>query len=209
MGYVARHLPWQNMPQAEMKTTEKLLQCPHCPRSFRDERARKNHIKCSHPNGDKSGPGKGSSGKDPAISSAEKTFVCQHCKASAFGSARGLEDHIKAKHSGHTDIKPDWSKAAIGSHKEASETDDVIAQALSREAIGSCAVCGLVYYSPADETVHMVEFVPQPVVGNGAGSTVTKKYSCSHCEKGFKDTRAVRQHENFCSKRPDARRPSK
>ena len=208
-GYVARHLPWQNMPQAEIKTMESLLQCPHCPRSFRDERARKNHIKCSHPNGDKSGPSEVISGKDPGISSAEKTFVCQHCKTSAFGSARGLEDHIKAKHLGHTDIKPDWSKAAIGSQKEASEADDVDVQTLSREAIGSCGVCGLAYYSPADEASHMEEFVPQPVVGNGAGSAVAKKYSCSYCRKGFKDMRAVRQHENFCSKRPDAPSPSK
>ena len=207
--YVARHLPWQNIPQTEIKTEDSLLQCPHCARSFRDERARKNHIKCSHPNGDKSGPSEGNYGKDPAISSAEKTFVCEHCKASAFSSARGLEDHIKAKHFGHTDIKPDWSKAVIGSQKEASGTDAVDVQAHSREAIGSCGVCGLTYYSPADEAAHMVEFIPQPVVGNGAGSTVAKEYSCSYCKKGFKDTRAVRQHENFCSKRPDAPRPSK
>ena len=198
------------MPQTEIKTEDNLLQCPHCARSFRDERARKNHIKCSHPNGDKSGPSEGNYGKDPAISSAEKTFVCEHCKASAFSSAQGLEDHIKAKHSGHKDIKPDWSKAVIGSQKEASETDAVDVQALSREAIGSCGVCGLAYYSPADEAAHTVEFIPQPVVSHhGAGSTVAKEYSCSYCKKGFKDTRAVRQHENFCSKRPDAPRPSK
>ena len=29
-GYVARHLPWQNMPQTEIKTEDNLLQCPHC-----------------------------------------------------------------------------------------------------------------------------------------------------------------------------------
>ena len=208
-GYVARHLPWQNMPQAEIKTEDSLLQCPHCPRSFRDERARKNHIKCSHPNGDKSGLSEGTSGKHPAVLSEEKTFLCQHCKASPFGSAQGLEDHIKAKHLGHTDIKPEWSKAAIGCHKEASEADAVDVQALSRETIGICGVCGLAYYSPADEAAHMAEFVPQPVVGSGAGSTVAKKYHCSYCAKVFKDTRAVRQPENFCSKRPDDPRPSK
>ena len=113
---------------------------------------------------------------------------------------------MKAKHSGrHKDIKPEWSKAANSGHRENDEKEDADIQAPNREAIGSCNICGLTYYSPEDEPNHLVEFVPQPVVVNeGTSAVEPKQYLCSHCNKNFKDTRAVRQHENFCSKPPDS-----
>ena len=198
-GFVARHLPWQNMPIVE-ESKDNMLQCPHCPRSFRDERARKNHVKCSHPNG-------GGDASQTSISATPtgKEFVCQHCNISSFTSAQALSDHVKAKHSGkHTNIKPEWSKAANSGHRENGEKEYADIHAPNREAIGSCNICGLTYYSPEDEPNHLVEFVPQPVVVNSVESQgEAKKCKCSHCDKSFKDARAVQQHENFCSKRPN------
>ena len=200
-GHVARHLPWQNMPNVE-ESGDNMLKCPHCPRSFRDERARKNHIKCSHPNG-----GDGASQAITSATSVGETLPCQYCNISAFTSAQALSDHVKAKHSGkHTDIKPEWSKAAAssGHRKEGEMGEDTDIHTPTREAIGSCDICGLSYYSPEDEAAHLVEFVPQPVVvRKGESMAEAKRYKCLHCDKSFKDTRAVRQHENFCSKRPD------
>ena len=201
-GFVAHHLPWQNMPKVE-QSKDDMLECPHCPRSFRDERARKNHIKCSHPNG-----GEDVNGPRTSATAVGKAFACQHCNISAFTSAQALNDHIKAKHSGkHTDIKPEWSKAAILGNQESDNKDQVGEierggiDVPTREEIGSCDVCGLSYYSPEDEAAHLIEFVPQPVVVNGVETMAeAKKYKCSHCNKSFKDARAVQQHENFCSR---------
>ena len=198
--FVARHLPWQNMPNVE-ESKDDMLQCPHCPRSFRDERARKNHIKCSHPNG-----GGDASQTSVSVTPTGKTFACQHCNISSFTSAQALCDHVKAKHSGrHKDIKPEWSKAANSGHREnGGEKEDADIHAPSRETIGSCDICGKSYYSPEDEVAHLTEFVPQPVVVNSVESMAeVNKYQCSHCDKSFKDARAVQQHENFCSKRPN------
>ena len=200
-GHVARHLPWQNMTKVE-ESGDNMLKCPHCPRSFRDERARKNHIKCSHPNG-----GDDESQAITSATSVGKTLSCQYCNISAFTSAQALSDHVKAKHSGkHTDIKPEWSKAAAssGHRKEGEVGEDTDIHTPTREAIGSCDICGLSYYSPEDEAAHLVEFVPQPVVvRKGESMAEAKRYKCLHCDKSFKDTRAVHQHENFCSKRLD------
>jgi len=207
-GFIARHLPWQNMAM-EDERKEKLLSCPHCSRSFRDERARKNHIKCSHLHGADE-PSEIENGKGSTVSSSSvgKIFECKHCNVSAFTSAQALNDHVRAKHSGqHTDIKPEWSKAASlvgqgsGSKDLATGAAHIIAP--SREAIGSCNVCGLSYYDTSDEAAHLIEFVPQPFVDDRTSLAEAKNYRCSHCDKRFKDTRAVRQHENFCSKRPE------
>ena len=114
------------------------LRCPHCHKTFRDERGRKNHILCVHgyrsevvgaepstinhkkkmkkKKNAKNGTSSLSSPLEPSSSSP---LVCELCRATTKGSvnplrifpnARALQDHTIAKHSGrYTDIKPDWA----------------------------------------------------------------------------------------------------
>ena len=93
-------LPWfQNTK--EMQTSHRkqddrridmLFSCPHCDRTFREERSVKNHILSKHQNG------------------KQQKFECTFCKEPrVFDSEASLHDHQQAKHRGiHRTILPDW-----------------------------------------------------------------------------------------------------
>jgi len=216
--YVAPHLPWQELPRSHWVVVDGsaggMLQCPHCTKSFRDERARKNHVKCAHPDG---GPCTSTQGMGDATRNlAEEnttSFICAYCPAGGndngrmFSTAQGLADHIRAKHSAiHNEIKPEWARAtSVGKEEMGGGNDDRKDDADfpkdCPECIGSCDICCLKYYAEDEEAGHMIEFVPPPVVDGDGKSEIANAFRCPHCGKTFKDARAVKQHENFCSKR--------
>ena len=147
-------------------------------------------------------------------------FICVYCPAGdndngddtrtgrIFSTAQGLADHIRAKHSAiHNEIKPEWARATsvdreeLGGGNDDRKDDADFPQDCS-ECIGSCDICGLKFYTEDERAEHAIEFVPQPVVDGDGKLEIAKAFQCPHCSKTFKDARAVKQHENFCSKRP-------
>ena len=129
--------------------------------------------------------------------------------ARAFPHYQALLDHQRAKHSGvHTDIKPDWYRI---------EDNGKSKGAIS---IGACSICDLSYSTEEEKQHHEMEFVPTPSVvadmlsmsqqssekNNGDNAKThphyivnNQSYKCCHCSKTFRELRAQRQHENFCS----------
>lgn len=98
---VMSDLPWfQNTKEMTSNRTGKpedrridvLFSCPHCDRTFREERSVENHILSKHQNGKK------------------RNLECTFCKEPrVFDSEASLRDHQQAKHRGiHGTILPDW-----------------------------------------------------------------------------------------------------
>jgi uncharacterized C2H2 Zn-finger protein len=199
---IAKCLPWQH--DARLASTaattvqaieENMLTCPHCDKTFREERSRKCHIRDKHAEA----PDK----KAKIEVSPEVQLQCEHCRSEkggprTFVSAQALEDHIRAKHVGinKKKILPDWHKQQQGdagnddapsSIKPESTKEDRIDE---RNKFGSCDICGLAYQDNKHQAQHQKDFVP--VEG-------TESFQCSFCSKTFRERRAKLQHENFCS----------
>mmetsp|Transcript_9407 Transcript_9407/g.19562 ORF Transcript_9407/g.19562 Transcript_9407/m.19562 type:complete len:644 (-) Transcript_9407:91-2022(-) len=79
---------------------------------------------------------------------------------------------------------------------------------------GSCPICNLPFLSEQMKLHHEREFLPSssspssppPSSSSGKGSsppsnTSSSSRACSYCSKPFREVRARRQHENFCSER--------
>lgn len=195
---VEKHLPWQNLVWVE--EDENKLQCPHCEKSFGDERARKNHIKCVHV-----GNLEGNGTKTTAA------IVCEICGSDrVFPNKEALVAHKRAKHTGEfTDIKPDWAANIVSSDaleslggQNSSDMSMTSAKCIDG-IIGKCNVCGLEYTSNAMKLLHYNEFIPQFSTCTNEKTEITMRdllpYRCVKCNKGFRDKRAKMQHENFCS----------
>jgi len=102
------------------------FKCPHCDKSFRDERARKNHIKCVHQNCKNNNNSNQKSSQQQQQQQQQSSATtckgdppplnCDLCKKEGLFSSRvfphmeALEAHKKAKHTGIcTIIRPDWA----------------------------------------------------------------------------------------------------
>ena len=180
---ILMHLPWQNL---DFEEDENMLPCPHCSKSFKEERARKNHIKCVHDG----------SRKGDSTTGLIFCKICGHNRS--FPNHDALEAHKKAKHSGtHTDIKPEWS-AAVSSNisiRTTSELDDD--NIASKAASDSCEVCGFEIGSENQKLQHFCEFIPEFCTSEKPDKEMLP-FSCFNCNKRFKKERAQKQHENFC-----------
>lgn len=146
------------------------------------------------------------------------TFSCSFCREERLETRRfltqqGLDDHIRAKHVGlHTYIAPDWSHAAKLQQQiiqqDGEQTSDCTTGNKSSIAIGNrdlmttalvthssvdCDVCGCKL--PPGKTLdeHFNDFRPLEA------ETVSKQFACRWCKKTFREERAKKQHENFCS----------
>jgi len=193
------YLPWEltqiGLDKNNKNDYGKLLKCFYCDKQFMDERGRKNHIKCVHPNGiDK-----------------EKTktaLVCNLCNIKdgselrVFSSLKALEDHKKSKHSGmYTNIKPDWAAKQEqkmswrndGGH----HSDEYSRLEMAKKSFESCKVCGLKFTTLKMKEIHFQDFLPS-FKGNKKEGVKIMPFVCSRCGKEFKDQRALRQHFNFC-----------
>ena len=197
------------------ETEQRLLQCPHCEKMFREKRSRKAHIKAIHGNDD--GPSKKrkrDEGETPAIYAC---FLCLSKKDGknvprVFQSAQALADHEKAKHTAkHDIIKPDWYNVKTSTPQSSVEStqtqlpedhnidgndDD------KSEDHGSCEVCGLKFVNRKMKEDHRKVFVPQDVLSNHSEEKELRPFECEYCKKAFRELRAKMQHENFCSHKP-------
>jgi uncharacterized Zn-finger protein len=164
------------------ETNEKVFECPHCDRTFKEERSIKNHVKSKH-----------ATEKKRKRDGDGDTFVCTQCQPEprAFESAQALEDHIQAKHNViHTDITPDWYRAP--------ETE-MASSIMDTVDFGECEICGLKYCNQYEEAVHSKAFLP--VATPMPEDECNVAFNCSYCSKSFRENRAKLQHENICSAR--------
>ena len=92
--------------------------CPHCEKTFREERSRESHIKSVH---------------DPSNKRKRvEALPCLECQAMdivrVFPHKQALQDHIRAKHTSlHSNIQPDWAKekaeSSLVNNKSTSDVD--------------------------------------------------------------------------------------
>ena len=120
--YSAIHLPWQLMPPSRYsKEDVSHFECPHCDKSFKEERSCKNHIVNAHAAGAKRELGNKKKGEEKDRVDDMGPWICKICLSEAsdehestekkwiFASTQALVDHKRAKHMGHhTEVKPDW-----------------------------------------------------------------------------------------------------
>ncbi|KAL3939935.1 MAG: hypothetical protein SGBAC_005421 [Bacillariaceae sp.] len=203
-----------------------LLPCPHCDKVFREERSRKAHLKAKHaallPPED-NGDGKHKKKKQKcgltsfhSLPTAptdieERLWFCPHrcygidgSGVRSFSSEEALHSHIVAKHSGiHKSISPDW-KQPDEAQSEGSQThlrDKKGANNLSctnepapstnvpKAIHGRCKICRWLFETKEQELKHIDDFTPP---------STALSFPCRFCGKVFRDSRAQRQHENFC-----------
>jgi uncharacterized Zn-finger protein len=205
---IAKCLPWQHDAQLVSAAVapvqaieENALTCPHCDKTFREERSRKCHIRDKHAE---------AADKKPKIEASPEVQVqCEHCRLEngnprTFVSAQALEDHIRAKHAGihKKKILPDWHKEQQGDAGKDDAPSSSEPESTKEDRIdengqfGSCDICGLAYQDDEHQARHQNDFVP--VEG-------TESFQCSFCSKTFRERRAKLQHENFCSSQSTAK----
>lgn len=196
--YVATCLPWQ-----AHAVTDQEFPCPHCKKTFREERARTSHLKATHSN------------ESEKKRKWNEVLHCLSCRAlnitRTFAHEQALSDHVRAKHTDlHSIIQPDWVRKDCppqeprGNDSSDSNRVQSDSENTTTPTCGSCCVCGIIYSHGEDETEHLKEFVPVASSVKG-GECATQdasailEYRCSFCKKHFRDKRAQLQHENFCT----------
>lgn len=153
------------------------------------------------------------------------TWICTMCKTTreqtatrTFPHKQALLDHQRAKHFGnHLDIKPDWHHG--GDNVETSKSDEdaniinpgqgnTPSDGGASATHGSCSICDQPYSTEMDKLRHEMIFLPTSSeiaktvaqrFMNGDIIQSNNEFKCCHCSKSFRELRAKRQHENFCS----------
>jgi Domain of unknown function (DUF2431) len=200
------------------------LRCNFCNREFAEARSLRNHLQCKHPEDPSSGAtlakrkrlcdGKHSAKADGAPGSSWIPLPCPRCPVALtstesirlFSSQQSLSDHIRAKHSLHQHLLPDWSDESKTSHSslpcEGRESSSL------RSALGCCHICGFEYTTEESIAAHESTFNPSPSgvlpVKSGTGEVESARHhnnfiQCQFCSKQFREERARRQHENMCA----------
>ena len=187
--YIATRLPW--LESANLAATLE-FPCPHCEKTFREERSRKSHVKAVH---------------DPSTKRKRvEALPCLECQAldivRVFPHKQALQDHIRAKHTSlHSSIQPDWAKEKVESSPgNNTSVSDVVDSEESRTTFGSCRICMKVFRNNEDESRHYNEFIPRPVSEIEQQDALVI-HQCSFCDRTFRDRRAQQQHENACFER--------
>jgi uncharacterized C2H2 Zn-finger protein len=185
--YIATRLPWLD---SAAKATIQEFPCPHCEKTFGEERSQKSHVEAVH---------------DPSNKRKRvEALPCLECQAldivRVFPHEQALHDHMRAKHTSlHSHIQPDWAKEKTASSQVNNEGASIDSKE-SDTAFGSCRICGIVYQSAEDESRHYNQFIPRPVSEiEQYNASVT--HQCSFCDRSFRDHRAQLQHENSCFER--------
>jgi uncharacterized C2H2 Zn-finger protein len=183
--------------------------CPHCNKSFREERSRKNHINSVHPDGndgcdeDTIKKRKWEGGKVDN-QKRQQTYACSLCQDKdghgprIFKSAQALEDHRKAKHlAAHPFIQPDWHRP------NTSDEQQQQGAAITKPITSYCEICGVSLPGEKARRDHLQAFLPSDIaIAESKGATaVPLSYQCNYCQKAFREHRAQKQHENYCSSR--------
>jgi hypothetical protein len=200
--------------------------CNYCTKSFLEERSLKNHIICSHPDCNeaiawaqkkKKGKKRKLKGSDSLLvdeqqeqrSNGGERLICKICESQkkedeatrVFPHKQALLDHERAKHSGvHLDIKPDWYKGGEEDCDGVDKKNGNVTPPSNNSS--SCPICDMTFSSEADRIRHEQDFVPIATTTDSSGETRASQqtsFQCSYCSKSFREERAKRQHENFCS----------
>ena len=219
----------------QQKPQQQVLPCPFCDKEFVEKRSLNSHVRDKHPaihsqtasqkttkrikrekdsvDMDQLGVSRYSSS---TIAQGTNSLRCSLCQKEGlereFSSQQGMDDHIRAKHSGiHTYIAPDWSQASRQhqnkveqqqQHHGSPDNGPTVteqpngepgrpADILSSYPVGvECIICGSQLAPGTALEDHLKDFLP--IEG---GST----FACRWCTKTFREERAVKQHENFCS----------
>ncbi len=215
--YSTMELPWQTLPsncfegggsgndngngngdgcgEGQAKNQFK-FKCSQCDKSFRDERARKNHIKCVHQNSNGSSNNKKSQTNSAPLTCdlCKKEGLCTSICSRIFPHVEALEAHKKAKHTGlHTTIRPDWAGKTKKESCICVDVDENVATSSNFDC-GFCETCGMAYENMQDKVQHFRDFVPKKISDNEK-----VHFRCMQCGKTFRDERAQLQHKNFCS----------
>jgi Domain of unknown function (DUF2431)/Zinc finger, C2H2 type len=186
--------------------------CRYCPKSFREARSLTNHVQSKHSSAKAADTTSSMTSLDDdnndrkrkhKESDSDETvthLVCPYCEATpnisnsstrrTFDSPSALQAHITAKHTAlHATIPPDDSSSSPAHHGYGPSAD---------LDFGICDICGHVFVSALDQTNHETAFVPVP---SSSRSEAASTHHCRFCDKSFRQTRAVLQHENFCAHR--------
>jgi Domain of unknown function (DUF2431)/Zinc finger, C2H2 type len=181
--------------------------CQYCPKSFREARSLTNHVKSKHLSATDTTRSKTSLDNDDRKrkhkeSDSEETvthLACPYCenvpnststRRRIFDSPSALQAHITAKHTAlHANIPPDDASSSLGQREKGPSAN---------LNFGSCDICGHVFVHALDQTNHEAAFVPVP---SSSRSDEASTCQCRFCDKAFRQTRAVHQHENFCARR--------
>jgi len=191
------------------KSHKNMFLCPHCHKSFSEERSRKSHIKAVHADNLEFGCKKRKRNNDDVVGAPMFPCILCHSKDNdngstrLFASAQALKDHQTAKHfAEHEEIKPDWYKHSHFVTSGQTARDD---SSGSADDFGSCDICGLKYSNTESRQSHKFAFVPFDVRSSlnttaGAAPDLVQvlPFQCCYCEKLFREDRARKQHENFC-----------
>jgi len=257
-GYISKCLPWQiehfrikeykkednfiNKGQKKTKnkkqSTLQILQnssnlfpCPYCPKSFREQRSVKNHIRNVHPDPPKilSNSISNTITTDD-IPSSPDLIICEicnpplplhsdqdHCprpKPRIFRNAEALKAHQIAKHNGlYTDIKPDWWSSSSSNTIPTTAKKHIPSKNVS--STDSSTINTLIDASKAPKTIFgscsicqmtfytKKDQIQHPTLFIPSSSLEVEKdeNQCQFCQKWFREKRGLFQHLNFCSQK--------
>lgn len=167
--------------------------CPYCSKRFAEERSEKAHVRSIHPDGKKRKERDGDNEQ-------ENNLSCPHCPR-IFRTEQSLNDHVEAKHTALHKYIPRDRKPGKDDSVEAKESQTVDPK---KAAFGECTICGAVYASREEATIHLGAFTPQATTQKDSGSSNGGLFCCSFCDREFHARRAQLQHENRCKQRPRA-----
>jgi len=207
-------LPWENpssssssspLEQQLSSLSTKRISCSMCGKMFQDERARKTHFKVVH---DTDTSSVITAPPPPTTTTStngniKQQFICTSCPNHRFfTNEKALKDHTIAKHQGlYTNIKPEWActnqKQLVGEtllvnmiEKDGSSIQDIPQR---------CKVCLYPFRNQLDQQNHILELLPiQDMMYHTTLTSTVQSYSCTQCNKSFRDQRSQYQHENFC-----------
>jgi uncharacterized C2H2 Zn-finger protein len=184
-------LPWYTHAQlcdrsspTEKECLEKEFKCQYCTKSFAEKRSLKSHLSAIHLGVDGN-----------LVSVATEYYHCEICKIRSFPTKSALHDHLRARHTLHADIKPDWYVPMRHSQEDAiTKQRQTIHKSLQNQP-SECEICKAAYSERIGPMEHHRLFVP---VNEPEGEAGKLLFQCLNCGKTFRENRARLQHENFC-----------
>eukprot|EP00977_Amphora_coffeiformis_P024000 scaffold14974_cov195-Amphora_coffeaeformis.AAC.7 len=178
------------MTVPEEQATKENFACTHCDKVFAEARSLRNHVRSKHRDDDDD--------DDKTFPTKRRSVACDEC-GRTFTSHQAWQAHVQAKHTAvHINVKPDWIQPTTGTDAAAGAGAGA-GSPTPATTTTTCPICGHIVASPDLLQLHLQSFVP------AAEPTC---YSCTFCDKTFREERARRQHENFCPVRLSSSSPN-
>lgn len=166
--------------------------CNTCGKDFTCEASARTHIYSLHilcKGGE--GGGKDKSSNSNCDTSTTSTY-CHDCDR-RFNNSDAYNQHRLSKHGQYDILKPDWSIAA----KSSLSTDvvkGIVDGEVKDDKAYKCHVCEALFDNE-DTLLYHIAHGYQPISSNDSSTAALK----CHCNKIFKDNRALNQHMNRCT----------